>query len=48
MPLSRFIGLVESFATYQGFLEKDPTAAKRLSKTITDRPVFKHVKKHYR
>lgn len=37
MPVSRFIGLVESFSTYQGFLEKDPIEAKRLSKTITDR-----------
>ncbi|CAM4503474.1 unnamed protein product [Leuciscus chuanchicus] len=39
MPLSRFIGLVESFSTYQGFLEKDPVEAKRLSQTITDRCV---------
>ncbi|XP_056591103.1 uncharacterized protein si:ch211-93g23.2 [Triplophysa dalaica] len=36
MPLSRFIGLVESFSTYQGFLEKDPEA-KNLSKHITER-----------
>ncbi|KAI7810583.1 putative methyltransferase DDB_G0268948 [Triplophysa rosa] len=36
MPLSRFIGLVESFSTYQGFLEKDPEA-KSLSKNITER-----------
>ncbi|KTG03073.1 hypothetical protein cypCar_00010597 [Cyprinus carpio] len=37
MPLSGFIGLVETFSTYQGFLEKDPVEAKRLSQTITDR-----------
>ncbi|NP_001139099.1 uncharacterized protein LOC100005086 [Danio rerio] len=37
MPLSKFIGLVETFSTYQGFLEKDPVKAKKLSKTITDR-----------
>ncbi|XP_067298284.1 putative methyltransferase DDB_G0268948 [Pseudorasbora parva] len=37
MPLSSFIGLVESFATFQGFLEKDPVEAKRLSQTITER-----------
>ncbi|XP_050973998.1 putative methyltransferase DDB_G0268948 [Labeo rohita] len=37
MPLSEFIGLVETFSTYQGFLEKDPVEAKRLSQTVTDR-----------
>ncbi|ROI62503.1 putative S-adenosylmethionine-dependent methyltransferase CRG1 [Anabarilius grahami] len=37
MPLSRFIGLVETFSSYQGFLEKDPVEAKKLSQTITDR-----------
>lgn len=37
MPLSSFIGLVETFATYQGFYENDPEEARRLSKTTTER-----------
>ncbi|XP_055062099.2 putative methyltransferase DDB_G0268948 [Misgurnus anguillicaudatus] len=37
MPLSSYIGLVETFATYQGFYENDPDEARRLSKTITER-----------
>ncbi|TRY82569.1 hypothetical protein DNTS_030579 [Danionella cerebrum] len=37
MHLSSFIGMVETFATYQGFLEKDPVEAKKLSQSITNR-----------
>ncbi|KAL7881309.1 hypothetical protein AOLI_G00081570 [Acnodon oligacanthus] len=37
VPLSRYIGMVESFSSYQLLLQKDPEEARRLSTDITQR-----------
>ncbi|XP_049919281.1 putative methyltransferase DDB_G0268948 [Epinephelus moara] len=37
MPLNRYIGMVETFSTYQKLLQKDPTEAKRLSNDIRNK-----------
>ncbi|KAM4609283.1 putative methyltransferase [Polymixia lowei] len=37
MPLSSYLGLVESFSSYQALLREDPQEANRLSKDITQR-----------
>ncbi|XP_043988381.1 putative methyltransferase DDB_G0268948 [Gambusia affinis] len=37
MPLSSYMGLVESFSSYQALLREDPQRAKRLSQDISER-----------
>ncbi|XP_034533314.1 putative methyltransferase DDB_G0268948 isoform X2 [Notolabrus celidotus] len=37
MPLSSYIGMVETFSTYQKLLKKDPAEAKRLSDDIRNK-----------
>lgn len=37
MPLSGYIGIVETFSSYQTLLQKDPTEAKRLSNDISNK-----------
>ncbi|XP_057192789.1 putative methyltransferase DDB_G0268948 isoform X1 [Triplophysa rosa] len=37
VPFSGYIGMVESFSSYQALLEKDPEEARRLSQDITKR-----------
>jgi len=37
VPLSGYIGMVESFSTFQALLKKDPEKARRLSKDIEKR-----------
>ena len=37
MPLTGYIGMVESYSSYQRLLRKDPTEAERLSTDIRDK-----------
>lgn len=45
MPLSNYVGLVESFSSYQTLLREYPQEAIRLSKDICQRylPYVKHI-----
>ena len=46
VPLSGFIGMVETFSNYRALLKKDPKTARRLSSITTHKYVHKHIHTH--